>query len=90
MLAPVLHVNGQHYFAFAAANPNVQSHVRMLGNNVFGFEASELDTMANFTSKGRPLLDGDSSDGVEGLNQSADSDFNDLIVTLNFSLQQMI
>lgn len=90
LLSPVLHVDGQHYFAIAAANPNANSHVRMLSNNVFGFEAGELDSTANFTNQGRPLPAGNSSDGVEGINQSTDSDLLDLIVTVNFSQQQMI
>ena len=90
LLSPVLHVDGEHYFALAAANPNANSHVRMLGKNVFGFEAGELDSTANFTNQGRPLPAGNSSNGVEGINQSSDSDFIDLIVIVNFSQQQMI
>ena len=90
LLSPVLHVDGQHYVALAAANPNGNSHVRMLGNNVFSVEAGELDSTENFTSQGRLLTTGNSSDGVEGINQNSDSDFNNLIVTVNFSLQQMI
>ena len=86
----MLHVDGQHYVALAAANPNGNSHVRMLGNNVFSVEAGELDSTENFTSQGRLLTTDNSSDGVESINQNSDSDFNDLIVTVNFSLQQMI
>ena len=62
----------------------------MLGNNVLSFEANELDSTAKFLGQRRPLLDGNISDGVEGLNQGADADFNDLIVTLNFSLNGLI
>ena len=86
----MLQVDGQHYVALAAANPNGYSHVRMFGNNVFGFEAGELDSTENFTGRGRLLQAGNSSDEVEGINQRTDSDFNDLIVTVNFGLQQMI
>ena len=90
LLAPALHVHGQHYLAFAAANSKAKSHFLMLGNNVLSFEANELDSTAKFSGQKRPLLDGNISDGVEGLNQSADADFNDLIVTLNFSLNGLI
>ena len=67
LLAPVLRLKASRlnsqidYFAFADANPNGTSHVRMLGSNLIGFE------------------------GLDNNNP----DFNDLIVSLNFSLNSL-
>ena len=81
LLAPVLHLHGQHYFAFADANPHARSHIRMLGNNIFGFEATRLDT---------PLLNGKNINEVAGLDPNDNADYNDLIVALNFSVKGLI
>ena len=65
LLAPILRLTnnllagGVDYFAFADANPNGTNHMRMLGENLIGFE---------------------------GLDNNNNPDFNDLIVSLNFSL----
>ena len=47
LLAPALHVHGQHYLAFAAANSKAKSHFRMLGNNVFSLKPTNSTPQPN-------------------------------------------